>query len=69
MWNMKSRKTMVLTLLLLIIVGILAAGWIKWRGFRASGTPSAFEAGVARSVRDFAIPAKERHKTNPDAGD
>jgi predicted CXXCH cytochrome family protein len=66
---MKSRKTLVLTLLLLIIAGILAAGWIKWRGFRASGTPSGFETGVARSVRNFAIPAKERRRTNPDAAD
>jgi predicted CXXCH cytochrome family protein len=69
MWKMKPRKTLVLTLVLLILAGILTAGWLKWRGFRASGTPSAFETGVARSVRDFAIPAKERRRTNPDAGD
>jgi predicted CXXCH cytochrome family protein len=66
---MKPHKTLVLTLLPLILVAILAAGWLKWRGFRAWGTPSAFETGVARSVRDFAIPAKERRRTNPDAGD
>jgi predicted CXXCH cytochrome family protein len=66
---MKSRKMLVSILLLLIIVGILAAGWIKWRGFRASETPSAFETGVVRSVRNFAIPAKERRRTNPDAAD
>ena len=69
MWNLKPRKMLVLTFFLLILVGILAAGWLKWRGFRASGTPSAFETGVARSVRNFAIPAKERRRTNPDAGD
>ena len=69
MWKMKPRKTLVLTLVLLILAGILAAGWLKWRGFRASGTPSGFETGVARSVRNFAIPAKERRRTNPDAGD
>jgi hypothetical protein len=69
MSNMKPHQTLALTLLPLILVAILAAGWLKWRGFRASGTPSAFETGVARSVRDFAIPAKERRRTNPDAGD
>jgi hypothetical protein len=69
MSNMKPHQALVLTLLPLILVAILAAGWLKWRGFRASGTPSAFETGVARSVRDFAIPAKERRRTNPDAGD
>src|ERR1700760_887254 len=65
---MKSRK-MLVSILLLLIVGILATGWIKWRGFRASETPSAFETGVVRSVRNFAIPAQERRRTNPDAAD
>ncbi len=69
MSKMTPRKTLVLTLLLLILLGVVAAGWLKWRGFRASGTTSAFETTFARSVRDFAIPANERHRTNPDAGD
>jgi mono/diheme cytochrome c family protein len=42
---------------------------LKWRGLRATSTPSAFETVAARSIRDFAIPGTERHKTNPDAGD
>jgi predicted CXXCH cytochrome family protein len=66
---MKPRKTLAWTLLLLILVAILAVGWLKWRGFRASKTPSAFETAVARSVRNFAIPAKERRRANPDRGD
>jgi predicted CXXCH cytochrome family protein len=42
---------------------------LKWRGFRATSTPSTFEMVAARSVRDFAIPAAERRKVNPDAND
>ena len=55
-----------------LILGMLAivfAGWLKWRGFGAAGTPSRFEISVARSIRNFAIPAKERRRANPVAGD
>lgn len=54
-------------------LGLLALGafgvLVKWRGFRASSRPSAFEATVARSLRDFAIPGAEIRKVNPFAGD
>jgi mono/diheme cytochrome c family protein len=42
---------------------------LKSRGFRATSTPPAFETVAARSIRDFAIPGAEHHKTNPDAND
>src|SRR3984957_13792643 len=64
---MKIRKTLIIAALALLLVGTLCAGVLKWRGFRATSTPSAFETVAARSIRDFAIPRAERHKTNPDA--
>src|ERR1700730_18045740 len=66
---MKTRKTLTVVALALLLVGTLCAGVLKWRGFRATSTPSAFETAAARSIRDFAIPGEERHKTNPDAND
>lgn len=55
-----------LSLLLLVILG---AAWVKWRGFRANSSPSALEGSVARSIRDFSIPRAEHRRTNPFAGD
>jgi predicted CXXCH cytochrome family protein len=66
---MKTRNKLIVASLALIFVGTLCAALLKWRGFRATSTPSTFETVAARSVRDFAIPAAERHKANPDAGD
>ncbi len=66
---MKTRKTLIITFLGLLLVGAICAGVLKWRGFRATSTPSTFETVAARSVRDFAIPREERRKKNPEAGD
>ncbi len=66
---MKIRRTLIIAALALLLVGTLCAGVLKWRGFRATSTPSAFEMVAARSIRDFAIPGAERDKTNPDAND
>src|SRR6202021_1703513 len=66
---MNTRKTLIIAALALLLVGALCAGVLKWRGFRATSTPAAFETFAARSIRDFAIPAKERRLKNPDAGD
>ena len=66
---MKFRKTVAIAGLSLLALGVLGAAVVKWRGFRASSTPSAFEAAVARSLRDFAIPQAESRETNPLAND
>src|SRR5580704_1181199 len=66
---MKPRKTLIITFLGLLLAGAICAGVLKWRGFRATSTPSTFETVAARSVRDFAIPRGERRKKNPEAGD
>ena len=67
--DMKTRNQLIVASLALLFLGILCAGWLKWRGLRATSTPSTFETVAARSVRDFAIPATERHKANPEAND
>ena len=61
---MNTRKTLIIAALALLLAGVL-----KWHGFRATSTRSAFETVAARSIRDFAIPGAERRKTNPDAND
>ncbi len=67
---MKTPKSIVLIALVALILFLaVCAGLLKWRGFRASSQPSTLEGAVARSVRDFAIPSSERHKSNPVAGD
>ncbi len=66
---MKPRKTLIVAFLGLLLVGAICAGVLKWRGFRATSTPSTFETIAARSVRDFAIPREERRKKNPEAGE
>lgn len=66
---MKARKLLLIAFALVLSAGVLAACWLKWRGFRATSTPSNFETAVARSVRNFAIPRAERRKINPYADD
>src|SRR5260370_7737690 len=68
MFRVKFGRAVVVPLVLLLIVA-LCAGLLKLRGFRATSTPSPFEATVARSIRNFAIPAAERRSKNPVAGD
>jgi hypothetical protein len=51
------RKIVVIASLAVLLVLGAGASLIKWRGFRASSKPSAFETAVARSLRNFAIPA------------
>ena len=55
--------------LVLIALAALGAAWIKWRGVRASSSPSTLEVRVARSLRNFAIPSGEGKRTNPFAND
>ena len=55
--------------LVLVLAIALAIGGLLWfvrqRGFSARDEPTAIERGVARAVRDFAIPAKTRSLRNP----
>src|SRR4051794_14006340 len=65
---MRSR-TVVSVAMTALILTALSALFIKARGFRASSTPTAFEASAARLVRDFAIPQAARGEKNPFADD
>src|SRR6476659_1207514 len=62
---MKAWKTVVLVLLVLALGGAVGTALLIHRGFRATTEPSNFEAGVARAVRDFAIPGDARRQKNP----
>lgn len=66
---MNQCRPLIIASLTLLFLGALAAGFFKWRGFRATSMPSVFETIVARQVRHFAIPGAERRKVNPYAGD
>ncbi len=61
---MKLWKLMLLTFALATGIGILCLVLLIWRGFRATDTPPAFETRLARSVRNMAIPRRERHRKN-----
>ena len=62
---MKIWRSILLALVMVAITGILAMCLMIWRGFRATAVPSALETVVARTVRNLAIPRKERRKKNP----
>lgn len=66
---MKIERTALVVGLSLLVLAVLSAALVRWRGFRASSVPGAFESSVAKSIRDFAIPRVEHRRTNPVAGD
>ena len=47
------------------IVALVTAILLIRRGFRATSEPSTFEKVLARNVRNFAVPARERNRKNP----
>jgi mono/diheme cytochrome c family protein len=62
---MKAWKIILLTLLAVAIGAGLCVALLVQRGFRATDTPTAFETTMARTVRNLAIPRRERHGKNP----
>lgn len=65
----QSSKAVLVTVLAFVAIGLLCFALLVWRGFRASSTPSAFETRVARGLRNFAIPRRERRRKDPFTGD
>jgi|SRR5579862_1004575 len=62
---MNGRRTVFLSIL---VAGALMAGGfglLIWRGFSARTEPSPFEKTLARTVRNLAIPRRERNEKNP----
>jgi predicted CXXCH cytochrome family protein len=62
---MKILKALLLVLLGVIVMGAIGGGLLVRRGFRATATPSAGEAILARSLRNLAIPSSEHDQKNP----
>ncbi len=62
---MKAWKPVLLTVVAVIIVALIAGGALIARGFRATSEPSALETVAARTVRNLAIPRRERGEANP----
>ena len=62
---MKAWKAFVLALLAVAAIGAVLAISAILRGFRATSEPSGFEAVVARTARDWAIPRRARNEKNP----
>jgi predicted CXXCH cytochrome family protein len=58
------KNFLLLPLVLAILASVIAMLLIR-RGFRATSEPSNFESIVVRSVRNFAIPRRERNEKNP----
>jgi predicted CXXCH cytochrome family protein len=65
---MKIWKALLAALVIVVVIGAIFGGLLIWRGFRASATPPAWEAALARSVRNLAIPRHERGEKIPFEG-
>jgi predicted CXXCH cytochrome family protein len=62
---MKRWRNSLLLLSVFAILALVSAILLIRRGFRATSEPSTFEKVLARNVRNFAIPARERNRKNP----
>src|SRR5579859_6667598 len=61
----KFLKALFKALLVILVTGIICSILLVRRGFRASSGPPAWEAFVARTVRNIAIPREEHDRKNP----
>ncbi len=62
---MKALRTFLLTLLVIAVLGAACGLLLIRRGFRATTMPTVWEGVVARTMRGWAVPARERSKKNP----
>src|SRR4029077_10189557 len=62
---MKIWKALLAALVIIVVIGATVGGLLIWRGFRASATPAAWEAGLASTGRNLAIPRHERGQKIP----
>lgn len=62
-------RALVLAALCAIVLGALVVGAMIHRGFRATTEPTRVEVRLARVLRNFAIPGRERRAKNPLSGD
>jgi predicted CXXCH cytochrome family protein len=66
---MKILRVLLKMLLVGVLVVTILGALLVRRGFRATTTPSRWESAIARTLRDWAIPAHERSQENPLAAD
>ena len=59
------RKGVLLAALIAVAIAAVGVGALMYRGFRATSEPTAFEAAIARAVRDFAIPRSAKREQSP----
>lgn len=62
---MQKWKVLLIVVAVIAAVALLGVAFMLKRGFRATTEPSMIEQTVARSVRNLAIPSRERHEKNP----
>lgn len=62
---MKIWRVLLLAVLVVAVAGAIGVALVIHRGFRATTEPSRFEAAIARTVRDLAIPGQDRDRKNP----
>ena len=62
---MRVLKTFFFVLLVVLVAAIIGAVVLVGRGFRATTLPSKWEVVVARTMRNLAIPVRERDQQNP----
>lgn len=62
---MRVLRIFLAALLVLALVGTIGVGLLVHIGFRATATPPAIEATLARTMRNAAIPRSERDQKNP----
>ena len=62
---MRPLKTAGIVVLTLVVIAAALLAFLIARGFRASSEPSKFEASIARTIRNAAIPLRERTAKNP----
>jgi mono/diheme cytochrome c family protein len=58
-------KALALVVVLALVFGLAAIGYIKYTGLSARATPGPLETAVARRLRAVAVPAEYRDRPNP----
>src|ERR1700739_100098 len=62
---MRILKGLAVRLLIILAISVLVVWVATGRGFRATAVPPAWEATLARGIRNLAIPGHERRARNP----
>ncbi len=58
-------KALAQVLIVVVILGVAAIGYVKYTGLSARATPGPIETAMARRLRAAAVPAEYRDRPNP----